>query len=94
VSSKYTTEKVKDIFSEQGCELLSDELKRARGDILHAHHIQIYSGCEDLRFKESNGITFCKPCHIEFHSKYSNSKNTQAQVDEYLQLSAVLHSFS
>ena len=56
------------------------------GQELHPHHIQNSSEHEGLRFKVSNGITFCKRCHHNFHNKYGRRSNTKGQVKEYLVL--------
>ena len=56
------------------------------GVYLNAHHILNYSSNKELRFEDSNGITFCQPCHKQFHKKYSNKNNTQEQLDEFLNL--------
>lgn len=44
---------------------------QVRGDIL-AHHILGFAKYPKLRFEQSNGVTMCRTCHIEFHSKYGN----------------------
>jgi hypothetical protein len=38
-----------------------------RGGKLNAHHIRPWKEAADLRFAPSNGITLCKPCHINVH---------------------------
>jgi 5-methylcytosine-specific restriction endonuclease McrA len=40
------------------------------GGNLEAHHIEGYSFNKDLRTIVSNGITFCKTCHKDFHHQY------------------------
>lgn len=36
---------------------------------LHVHHLLQYAEYEDLRVDIDNGITLCKKCHYEVHSK-------------------------
>lgn len=51
---------------------------------LNAHHILNFSTTKELRFDINNWITFCKKCHLKFHSKYWFRNNTKLQIDKYL----------
>ena len=53
---------------------------------MNAHHIENYATNEELRLDTKNGITFCKNCHKEFHSKYGYRNNNQQQLDEFFQI--------
>ena len=60
-----------------------------RGGNLNAHHLYNFSEYEDLRYEVSNGITFCKQCHLinypnSFHSIYGERNNTPEQVKEFI----------
>lgn len=57
---------------------------KAKGVILHAHHIRNFSTAEDVRFSTDNGITLCKKHHCDFHKKYGIKNNTLEQLTEYL----------
>jgi len=40
-----------------------------RGGELNAHHIKPYAKYPDLRLALDNGLTLCKKCHAECHSR-------------------------
>lgn len=61
-----------------------------RGGDLNAHHLYNFSEYVDLRYEVSNGITFCKQCHLinypnSFHSIYGERNNTPEQVKEFIE---------
>lgn len=51
---------------------------------LTVHHILNFSSHIELRFAIDNGITFCIPCHKEFHRKYGTKNNSREQVLEFI----------
>ena len=55
-----------------------------KGGRLNAHHIYNYWSHVDLRFNVDNGVTLCKNCHKDFHSKYGVKYNNKEQLDEFL----------
>ena len=55
-----------------------------KGGILNAHHMDSWGSCEEKRYNEDNGITFCINCHHDFHKKYGYGYNTKEQVEEFL----------
>jgi len=40
-----------------------------RGVEIHPHHFKSFAKFEKLRFEITNGITLCKKCHYNKHSK-------------------------
>ena len=56
--------------------------KQYRGR-LNAHHLNGYNWDVDGRFDVNNGVTLCKDCHLDFHSKYGYGDNTKEQFEEY-----------
>lgn len=67
------------------CQCCGDNI----GGNLHAHHIQNFSECEDLRFDVDNGITLCDLCHNvnkygSFHNVYNTRNNNANQLYEYI----------
>lgn len=53
------------------------------GDIV-VHHLDGYDWCKDKRTDDTNGISLCKKCHYNFHSKYGFGKNTKRQFEEWM----------
>jgi hypothetical protein len=51
---------------------------------LNAHHIICWIDNKKLRYIVSNGITFCKYCHKEFHHIYGYKNNNQEQLNEFM----------
>lgn len=66
----------RDNFTCQKCKI--------QGGKLEIHHINNFADFEELRTAISNGITFCKNCHKEFHKKYGIKNNTKEQLYEIL----------
>lgn len=48
-----------------------------------AHHLNSWSEFVEQRYDIENGITLCKGCHKEFHSKYGIKHNTVSQFIEF-----------
>ncbi len=55
-----------------------------KGGQLNAHHIESWASNKKLRLVEFNGITFCFPCHIKFHSIYGKKNVNKRQLNEFL----------
>jgi len=54
------------------------------GEDLNSHHIKNFADNPELRTDISNGITFCKKCHMKFHKIYKRRNNTKEQLMEFL----------
>lgn len=52
---------------------------------LEAHHLYNYADSKDKIFDVANGMTFCKSCHINFHSQFGKKNNTPEQFQEFLE---------
>lgn len=48
-----------------------------------AHHLDSYMAHPDKRYDVDNGVTLCRPHHIEFHQEYGIKCNTREQFDEF-----------
>lgn len=55
-----------------------------RGGKLRAHHIENWADNPDKRFELDNGITLCKSCHDELHSKFGYRKVTKKDLEEFM----------
>ena len=53
-------------------------------DKLNAHHIMNYSEYEELRVDVNNGITMCKECHKDFHTRYGYKNNNFMQLVNFI----------
>lgn len=51
---------------------------------LNAHHIYNYADHPLRRVDVGNGITLCKECHSEFHSRYGRKNTNQKQLNEFI----------
>lgn len=66
----------RDMFTCQKC--------KVQGRYFNAHHILNFSKYPEFRFAIDNGITLCKKCHKNFHTKYGKKNNTKGQLQEFL----------
>lgn len=70
----------RDNYTCQCCGKHRDELDC----FINVHHIDSYDWCKEKRTDDSNGVTLCENCHINFHNKYGRGNNTKEQFDEWL----------
>jgi len=56
-----------------------------RGGHLAAHHIESFAACIALRTSISNGVTFCRSCHKEFHRQYGQGGSTREKLVQFLE---------
>ena len=66
------------------CQKCGAKSGRAEKVYLHPHHILSFAEYLELRFVIDNGITLCKKCHMEFHTKYGYRHNTREQLEEFI----------
>lgn len=52
--------------------------------IMHCHHIESWMMNEDLRIEVSNGVTFCRNCHVDFHHIFGIKNNNRIQFDNFI----------
>lgn len=55
----------------------------SQGGILNAHHLYSRNLHKDKRNDIENGVTLCKPCHVEFHNTYGYGDNTLEQYQDW-----------
>lgn len=51
---------------------------------MEVHHLDGYDWCKEKRTDIANGITLCKNCHKNFHTKYGRGGNTKEQFEEWI----------
>lgn len=54
------------------------------GGKLNVHHIEGYNSNKKLRITLSNGVTWCKECHDNFHHQFGKGNNTRKQFEEFI----------
>lgn len=57
----------------------------ARGGNLHAHHVRDHATNKGERWKVSNGVTLCAPCHRAFHSRHGLTGVDRTMLDSFIQ---------
>jgi transcription elongation factor Elf1 len=50
---------------------------------MSAHHLDSFNSHPELRYEPTNGLTLCRPCHLEFHSEYGFGDNTYEQFCQF-----------
>ena len=55
-----------------------------RGGHLHPHHIENFADFPKERFSVKNEVTFCKKCHLLFHSTLGFRNNNISQLNNFL----------
>jgi len=53
--------------------------------VMVAHHMSSYRYNKNERINESNGITLCKECHLEFHKCFGFRNNTFEQNIKFIE---------
>lgn len=76
----------KTVFDRDGyvCQCCGDKSHKGHPVTLVAHHIKNWNDNPDDRYDVDNGITLCERCHLDFHSAYGKSNNTQEQIAEFI----------
>lgn len=63
---------------------ICQKCKKTESKWMVAHHIQNFFQYPKLRYDVTNGITFCRNCHYEFHKEYSTRGNNALQLIEFI----------
>jgi len=53
---------------------------------INAHHIESYARNPELQTEITNGITLCKSCHTDLHSRYGLVTATRSDLEEFTRL--------
>ncbi len=62
------------------CQICGDRNGNGKTILLNAHHIKSWAEYPELRFEDSNCITFCVPCHKKIHKGEISFNNTHSWV--------------
>jgi 5-methylcytosine-specific restriction endonuclease McrA len=55
------------VLERDGCKCRKCGKRHPDGKGLRAHHVKPWTGAAHLRYRVSNGITYCEDCHGELH---------------------------
>ena len=66
---------------------------KSNGNVV-VHHLDGYNWCKEKRTDDTNGITLCEDCHINFHSIYGQGDNTKEQFEEWVGRKIILDKYN